>query len=107
MMTPQQDSAWVVQCRKRARDEGLSVIDGNIWYRNPAGLNGEGCQFSGTEQTGYLLGQAGRIQDVGLCELTHLLIKEDGNWCGVCISLGQVLDCFKLPRKRYGLNQTN
>jgi hypothetical protein len=101
MMTSQQEPDWVVDCRNRAREEGLSVVDGNIWYRNPAGLNGAGSQFSGAEQTGHLLSYAGRIQDVGLCER----IKVDGKWREVCIALGQVLRCFSMPIKRYGLTE--
>ena len=102
MMTTNQEPDWVADERKRAREEGLSVVDGNIWYKNPEGLNGDGSQFSGTEKTGYLVETAGRIQDVGLCQKTHLQIKIDGKWFEALIALGQVLRFFNLPSKRYG-----
>jgi len=78
MITQQHEPTWFTEDRNRARAEGLSVIDGNIWYRNPEGLTGPGLQFSGTEKTGYILSTVGRIQDVGLCEKTHLQVKIDG-----------------------------
>jgi len=106
MAQMQQESAWIASNRLRASDEGLSVVDGNIWYKNPAGLNGDGSQFSGTDKTGYLLRYAGRIQAVGLCERTHLQIKVDGRWGEACIALGQVLRCFNMPITRYGSLKT-
>lgn len=101
-MTTNQEPAWVADERKRAREEGLSVVDGNIWYKNPEGLNGDGSQFSGTEKTGYLVTTAGHIQDVGLSQRTQLQIKIDGKWFEAPIALGQVLSFFNVPMKRYG-----
>jgi hypothetical protein len=99
MVTTQQEPVWVVEDRKRAREEGLSVVDGNVWYRNPEGRNGAGSQFSGTEQTGYLVETADRIQDVGLCGKTHLQIKIDQKWYEAPIALGQLLSCIDIPIK--------
>lgn len=102
MLDSQQQQLSLEECFiKRGREEGLSVVEGKVWYQNPEGLNGTGEVYK-------LNVDSEVVEDVGLCEKTHLQLKIEGRWYEFCVSLGQILTHFKMPVKRYGnFNKNN
>ncbi len=85
---------WIAG-KNRASAEGFSVRDRRVWYLNPEGLNGSGqfVDYPGIRRF------AGRVEDFGMCEKTHLFIKSEGVWYDLCIALGQLLDEMSIPKK--------
>ena len=97
MFNPVQEPREITLSRQRAQAEGLSVVAGHLHYRNPEGFNGPGeiVRFGNLEHLD------GKLQDVGLTERTHIVVKTGGEWIGAATALGQILTYFKMPIKRY------
>jgi hypothetical protein len=87
----------IAVCMRRARCEGLSVLQGKLWYKNPDGANGLGNISCCNNVKRY----AGRIQKVALDENTHLFLKVEDSWIDACTALGQILVDAGVEKKRY------